>query len=113
MLITIAEWSGSIFGLLGSFLLATNTRFSKYGWIGFLIANLGMGVFSVLIGAHGLLLQQLGFTCTSCLGLYRSRNELTWRAVRLDAAELRSWAHRLKERMRRRLSLRIGPLGDS
>lgn len=29
------EWAGAILGLLGAFLLATNTRFSRYGWVAF------------------------------------------------------------------------------
>lgn len=66
------EWAGSILGLVGAFLLATNSRVSRYGWVAFLAANVAMIAFAVGIGAHGLLLQQLGFMGTSCLGLYRA-----------------------------------------
>jgi nicotinamide riboside transporter PnuC len=68
----MAEWAGSILGLLGAFLLATNSRFSRWGWMAFLGANLAMISFALQIQAHGLLLQQLGFTATSCLGWYRA-----------------------------------------
>ena len=67
------EWIGSGLGLGGAFLLATNSRLSRYGWLAFLGANIAMIVFAVGIDAYGLLVQQLGFTATSCLGLYRSR----------------------------------------
>ena len=67
------EWTGALLGLLGAFLLATNTRASRYGWYAFLGANAAMIGFAVSIDAKGLLLQQIGFTCTSILGLYRSR----------------------------------------
>ncbi len=70
--LAVFEWSGSILGLLGAFLLATNSGLSRYGWLAFLAANVAMIVFAAGIGAHGLLLQQLGFTASSCLGLYRS-----------------------------------------
>ncbi len=73
MLLLIFEWSGSVLGLLGAFLLATNSPISRYGWHAFLAANLAMIGFAVGIDAHGLLIQQLGFLATSCLGLYRSR----------------------------------------
>ncbi len=73
MLLTTFEWSGSLLGLLGAFLLATNSSASRYGWHAFLAANLAMIGFAVGIDANGLLLQQLGFLGTSCLGLYRSR----------------------------------------
>jgi len=66
------EWSGSLLGLLGAFLLAVNTRVSRYGWLAFLVANLAMVGFAYCIERHGLLVQQLGFTATSMLGLYRS-----------------------------------------
>ena len=68
----IFEWAGCFFGLLGAFLLATNSRISRYGWIAFLVANVLMVALALSIGRHGLLLQQLGFTATSVLGLYRS-----------------------------------------
>ena len=66
------EWSGSLLGLGGALLLATHSRFSPYGWVLFLCANVAMIAFALGIGAFGLLLQQLGFTATSLLGLYRS-----------------------------------------
>ena len=66
------EWTGSLLGLLGAFLLATNTRMSRYGWVAFLAANVAMIAFALSIGADGLLLQQIGFMGTSCLGLYRA-----------------------------------------
>lgn len=70
---TVLEWVGCLVGLLGAFLLATNTSFSRYGWIAFLIANLAMIGLAILIGRWGLLVQQLGFTATSLLGLYRTK----------------------------------------
>lgn len=66
------EWSGSLFGLTGALLLATNSRVSRYGWIAFLIANFCMLGFAVDSRHWGLLTQQAGFTVTSLLGIYRS-----------------------------------------
>ena len=66
------EWAGCSLGLLGAFLLATNTSVSRYGWIAFLLANFAVIGFAKGIRAHGLLVQQLGFMATSCLGLVRT-----------------------------------------
>lgn len=66
------EWTGALLGLLGAFLLATHSRVSRYGWLAYLGANVAMTAFAASIGAHGLLIQQLGFTITTLLGLYRS-----------------------------------------
>lgn len=67
------EWAGSLLGLFGSFLLATHSRVSRYGWLSFIAANVTMIVFAFGIHAYGLLLQQCGFMITSLLGLYRAR----------------------------------------
>lgn len=72
MLIDAFEWAGSLLGLLGAFLLATHTRFSRYGWLAFFAANLAMVAFAFGIGRYGLLVQQVGFMGTSLLGLYRA-----------------------------------------
>lgn len=72
MLIDVLEWAGSLLGLLGAFLLATHTRFSRYGWVAFFAANLAMIAFALGIGRYGLLVQQVGFMGTSILGLYRA-----------------------------------------
>lgn len=69
---TFLEWSGCCLGLFGALLLATNTRVSRYGWAAFLGSNIALILFSLAIQRDGLLLQQIGFTATSLLGLYRS-----------------------------------------
>lgn len=53
------EWVGCSLGLLGAFLLATNTSVSRYGWIAFLLANFAVIGFAKGIRAHGLLVQQM------------------------------------------------------
>lgn len=68
---TIMEWVGCGFGLLGAFLLAINCRFSRWGWVSFLVSNAAWIAYSLLMGAQGLLLQQAGFTITSLIGLRR------------------------------------------
>lgn len=72
MLALLCEWGGCVMGLLGAALLASNTEHSRLGWFAFLVANFLMITFSVLIDKHGLLLQQIGFCLTSCLGIYRA-----------------------------------------
>lgn len=71
-MITFLEWSGALVGLLGALLLALNSDVSHYGWFAFLAANVMMVAFAWRIDRYGLLVQQLGFTCTSLLGIYRA-----------------------------------------
>ena len=69
----ILEWTGCALSLTGAFLLSTHTKRSSYGWIFFLSANLVFIGFALNIERYGLLVQQLGFTATSLLGIYRSK----------------------------------------
>ena len=71
-MIDLCEWTGTATGLLGAFLLATHSRFSRYGWLAFLLANVAMIGFAWQIEKYGLLLQQLGFLATSILGIHRA-----------------------------------------
>jgi hypothetical protein len=72
-MLTTLEWpAGSLLGLLGAYLLATHGRISRYGWIAFLAANIVMMAFALGIDRYGLLIQQVGFTGTSLLGLRRT-----------------------------------------
>jgi hypothetical protein len=70
--VAFVEWAGCAFGLAGAFLLATNSRISRYGWIAFLLANFSMIALALMIHRPGLLVQQLGFCASSILGLARS-----------------------------------------
>ena len=71
-IIDVLEWTATASGLLGAVLLASNTRFSRWGWFGFLIANLCSIGFALGIAREGLLLKEIGFTACSFLGLVRS-----------------------------------------
>ncbi len=65
------DWSGCTLGLIGAFLLAANTRFSRWGWVAFLLSNVAWLGYAVHTSAWALLLQQAGFTITSLIGLHR------------------------------------------
>lgn len=71
-MIDALEASGTVLGLIGAFLLATNTRFSRYGWVAFLLANFALMGFAIGIERYWLLAQQTGFMATSLLGLART-----------------------------------------
>lgn len=81
-MIDFLEWAGALSGLAEAFLLATHTRFSRYGWLAFLAANLALIGFAIGIGRYGLLVQQVGFTATTLLGLYRAGFVLPLRRFR-------------------------------
>ena len=64
-------WFGFVFGVTGAFLLATNSKLSRWGWVAFLFSNVAWIIFSIASGLTSLLLQNLVFTATSLLGLKR------------------------------------------
>lgn len=68
----VLEWTGASISLAGAFLLSINNRFSRYGWLAFLAANVIMIAWGLSIEARGFVLQQLGFAVTSLIGLYKT-----------------------------------------
>ena len=70
--LTALDWTGSALGLLGSTLLASQTRLARYGFVTFLAANFATATLAWSIHRHGLFSQQIGFTLTSLLGLVRT-----------------------------------------
>lgn len=70
-LLRLFEWSGSVLGLLGAYLLATSTEPSQCGWLAFFTANVAMTGYAYGIKSYGLMIQQVGFLGASLCGLYR------------------------------------------
>ena len=67
----LLDWSGCGLGLLGAYTLALNFRYSRYGWLAFLAANVAYIALASTLGVGGLLIQQIGFMGSSFLGVYR------------------------------------------
>lgn len=72
MLGPFLEWSGCVLGLIGAGLLALDISFSRYGWLWFLAANVFTVGMALYYHHYGLLVQQIGFTGTSALGIWRA-----------------------------------------
>ena len=70
------DWVACSFALAGSLLLAVRCRVSAWGWVGFLLSNLAWIVYAIATGSPSLLAQNLGFTVTSLIGIYRHRADL-------------------------------------
>jgi len=71
-MVHVYEWTGSIMGLVGAFLLATHTSYSRYAWYLYLVGNVAIILFALRIEAYGLLTQQFGLMALNFFGLYRS-----------------------------------------
>lgn len=72
MLGLILEWCGCVLGLVGAGLLALDIAISRYGWFWFLAANVFTVGMALYYHHYGLLVQQIGFTCTSLVGVWRA-----------------------------------------
>ena len=57
-------------GLLGSFLLALKGRHAPWGWVLFAASNVGWIAFAEGNGHKFLLIQQIGFSITSAIGIW-------------------------------------------
>lgn len=67
---SILEWSGCFFGLLGAVILALNNQYSGWGFVAFLISNCLWIAFGIQTETMGLVLMQAGFTVTSLMGIW-------------------------------------------
>jgi hypothetical protein len=67
---TVLEALAAVLGLAGATLLAIGTRWFAIGWLAFLASNFAGVAFAAGAGLHWLLAQQIGFTCTSLLGVW-------------------------------------------
>lgn len=65
------EFTGSLFGLIGAFLVATHGLYADFGFIAFLISNVFFIRFALMNGYFAFLLMQAGFTITSLIGVYQ------------------------------------------
>lgn len=70
-IVHILEWAGTVAGVFGAALVASNTKYSAYGWISFLISSTCIAGYAFLSQAHGLLVLECTFILTNLLGLWR------------------------------------------
>ena len=65
------DWFGSITGLAGAAMLASNTAISPYGWVMFFLSNMAWISHGVKTKTWALVLMQSGFIITSTVGIVR------------------------------------------
>ena len=70
------EWIGTIFGVIGAALLASNTRYSRYGWWFFLVSSSSMAAYGLSLQSWGILTLNVVFTGTNILGILRWRRSV-------------------------------------
>ncbi len=68
-LLVAVGWVGSIFGLIGSLLLALHVPYSGYGFLAYLGSNFAWLYHGVKTRTWALVVMQVGFTSTSLVGL--------------------------------------------
>jgi hypothetical protein len=69
--VRLIEAAAALCGLAGALLLAAKGPHAGWGWVAFLASNTGWLAFGLMRRHWFLLLQQVGFTATSVLGIWR------------------------------------------
>ena len=69
--LALVELFAATCGLLGSLLLALKGRAAPWGWLFFALSNVGWIAFSYGYGHWALLVQQIGFSITSAIGIWK------------------------------------------
>ncbi len=70
-MIFLTEWIGTVFGICGAMLIASNVKYSVWGWWLFLISSLSLCLYASLQGAWGLLVLNGFFVFTNVTGILR------------------------------------------
>lgn len=65
------EFIGAGSGIFGALVIASNTAYSPYGWIAFLISSVSLAFFAVHCRTWGLLSLQVCFCATNLIGLWQ------------------------------------------
>lgn len=63
------EWLSCFTGLLGSAVLALKGEYAGWGFVAYLVSNLGWIAYGVATRTWAIVLMQLGFTVTSVIGI--------------------------------------------
>lgn len=63
-------WIGSLFGLIGSLLLALNMPISGLGFLAYLVSNVAWLYHGFTTRTWSMCVMQIGFTATSFLGVF-------------------------------------------
>lgn len=66
---TWVEWLSCLTGLLGSALLALKGEYAGWGFVAYLVSNVGWIVYGTATRTWSIVLMQLGFTATSLIGI--------------------------------------------
>jgi hypothetical protein len=72
-MLEVLEWSSTVLGLLGGFMVASHSRMSRLGWIVLVVGDVALIAFALMGSHYGVLVRQAGFTATSLLGAFRAR----------------------------------------
>jgi len=69
--LVLVELFASTCGLIGSLLLAMKGRIAPWGWVFFALSNIGWITFSYGYSHWFFLVQQIGFSITSAIGIWK------------------------------------------
>lgn len=69
--LVVVEIIAACCGLIGSLLLALKGESARWGWMFFMLSNVGWLAFSYGFGHWFLLVQQIGFSITSAIGIWK------------------------------------------
>jgi len=65
------EWIAALSGVFGAILVASNCRYSGYGFVLFLVSSVTWSMCAYASEQEALLLNQLGFVVINMLGVYQ------------------------------------------
>lgn len=65
------DWIGLFCGVIGAYLVASNTPLSKFGWLFFLVSSLALTAYTLYRREFRMSVLQIVFVGSNVLGIYR------------------------------------------
>jgi len=70
-LLEFLEYGGSLLSVIGAITVASNSKYSKWGFVVFAVSNFLLGGWAYLTDAVGVLLMSLSFLCINMYGIIK------------------------------------------
>lgn len=65
------DWAGLFFGIIGAYLVASNTPLSPYGWLFFFASSIFLTAYTLYRREFRMAVLQIVFVGSNVLGIYR------------------------------------------
>lgn len=75
----LLDWIGAVTALIGTYVLAFNVSWSRWGWVVYFLSNLAWISYGVMVETWSIVFMQLGFMGGVLLAIYKHFISRIWK----------------------------------